>query len=256
MARTRGTTARYRYRDDRDPDDGRPIANLGYLAKSMVAAWPRAAVAVARVRRPNHALHRDTDVVIEGYPKSANGFVSHAFKEAQPGPIRIAHTTHAVGQVIAGCRLGIPALVLIRVPIGSVSRIALVRPEISLEQLLRGWIRFYRPLVPYRGRFALGRFEEVTSDLGAVMSRMNDQLGTRFVPFEHTPENQRSAFQALEDDWATRVDRDSPEFEVVSGRPSPMRDELTANLEAKLAAPRYGELLRRAEELYDTIATG
>jgi hypothetical protein len=253
MARTPEAAGRYRARTDADPDEGRPVANLEYLIKSAVAARPTLAVAVSRVRRPHHALRRDTDVVIEGYPKSANGFVSHAFQMAQPQPIEIAHTTHASGQVIAGCRRGVPALVLIRPPAAAVSRIALVRPQISLELLLKGWIRFYRPLMPWRGRFAVGPFAAVTTDLGAVMTAMNERLGTRFTPFEHTPENQREAFRALEEDWATRIDPERPEHEVHSGRPSAQRDALTAEIDAKLRSPRYAELLRSAEELHDAI---
>jgi hypothetical protein len=245
--------ARYRPRTEDDPDGGRPLDNAAYLAKTVVGARPTLAVPILAVRRPGNAVRRDTDVVIEGYPKSANAFVSHAFRVAQPRQLRTAHTTHAVGQVIAGCRRGIPCLVLLRDPAEAVSRTALIRPKVSLGLLLEGWIHFYRPLLPWRRRFAVGRFREVTRDLGAVMVTMNEKLGTRFTPFDHTPENERAAFDALEADWATRIDPNTPEYDIHSGRPSARRDALTAAIERKLRGPRYAKLLREAEELHGAI---
>lgn len=245
---------RYRSRTEDDPDDGRPLDNAVYLAKTVVGTHPALAVPILAVRRPENAVRRDTDVVIEGYPKSANAFASHAFQAAQPRQLRIAHTTHAAAQIIAGCRRRIPCLVLIRDPAEAVSRTALIRPKVSLGLLLEGWIRFYRPLLRWRPRFAVGGFREVTRDLGAVIVAMNEKLGTRFVPFDHTPENERAAFDALEADWARRIDPSTPEYDIHSGRPSARRDALTAAIEGKLRDPRYAQLLREAEELHRTIS--
>lgn len=249
-------TRRYRARTSSDPDDGRALDNAVYLAKTIVGVRPDLGVWITRMRRPHLAFRGDTDVVIEGFPKSANAFVAHAFQAAQPRQLKIAHTTHVAGQVIAACRGGVPALVLVRTPAEAVSRVALVRPAVSLELLLRGWIRFYEPLLPWRSRFALGPFSAVIGDLGAVMTAMNQKLGTSFTPFEHTPENQHQAFDAMERDWATRIDRGAPEFDIHAGRPSPYRDALTSEIEEKLRGPRYARLLARAETLERTIADG
>jgi len=256
MAPNAEAAGRYRSRTSSDPDDGRLLDNAVYAAKTIVGARPTVGVWITRVRRSHLALRNDTDVVIEGYPKSANAFVAHAFQAAQPRHLRIAHTTHVAGQVIAACRRGVPALVLIRSAAQSVSRVALVRPNVSLELLLRGWIRFYEPLLPWRSKFAVGSFPAVTRDLGAVMAAMNQRLGTTFTPFDHTPENQRAAFGAMEKDWATRIDPGSPEFDVHAGRPSSYRDSLTTGIEEKLRSPRYAALLARAAELERVVAEG
>jgi len=256
MGKERGTRTPAGHRTDADPDVGRAVANLVYSAKVFVAARPAFAVVTARARRPNLALRRDTDVVIEGFPKSANSFVTHAFRMPQDRPLKITHHTHAAGVVITACRRRIPAHVLIRQPLDAASRIALVRPHISLRLLLRGWISFYRPLLPWQGRFAVGSFEEVTNDLGAVMTAMNERLGTRFVPFEHTPENEQEAFRAMEDDWATRIDPTELSHELNVGRPSPDRDALTEDILAKLRSVPYEPLRTEASYLYSQIAGG
>lgn len=255
MGETSDTAPRWRSRTSADPDEGRSLANLVYRSKTFVGARPLLAVPITRFRRPEQALRRDTDAVIEGYPKSANGFVTHAFRWAQDWRVNVAHTTHAAGLVIAGCRRGLPALVLIRGAPDAVSRLALVRPDISLELLLLGWIRFYRPLLPLRERFAVGRFEDVTTDLGAVIETMNQHLGTTFTPFEHTEANEREAFKALEEDWATRIDRRQPAHEVNTGRPSAQRDALTRQIRERLDEPKYSGLIREAADLHAEITS-
>lgn len=240
---------RVRARTVDDPDDGRPAANAIYRAKVAVAARPRLAPIAARIRRPDHAVRRATDVVVEGFPRSANAFVSHAVQMGQRRALRVATGTHAPGEVMHAIRLGIPSLVLIRPAAAAVAREALIRPDISLELLLRGWIRFYRALIPFREGFVVGRFQDVTHDLGSVMRAMNERLGTDLVPFEHTEENVRAAFDAIEADWAARIDPSDPAFELFCGRPSPERDAVTAAIEQRLRAPRYAKLIDDAASL-------
>ena len=244
----------WRARIESDPDRGRVVANLVYAAKTLVAERPILTIASARVRRPEQILHRDTDLVIEGFPKSANTFVVRAFSMSQR-PMRIAHHTHAPGQVIVACRRRIPVLVLVRRPVDAVARLALVRPGVSLALLLRGWCRFYRPLIPWLDRLVVGRFEDVTTDLGNVMRAMNDRLGTDFTPFEHNEENVAGAFRAMEDEWSARIGAVGAAFEQHVSRPSDERAARVAELEETLDAPRYERLVRAASELYEKITT-
>ena len=242
----------WRARTESDPDRGRVLPNLVYAAKTLVAERPIPTVASARVRRPEQILHRDTDLVIEGFPKSANTFVVRAFSMSQR-PMKIAHHTHAPGQVIVACRRRIPVLVLVRRPVDAVARLALVRPEVSLALLLRGWCRFHRPLIPWLDRLVVGRFEVVTTDLGSVMRAMNDRLGTDFTPFEHNEENVAGAFRVMEDEWSERIGAVGAAFEQHVSRPSRERAERVAELEETLGAPRYERLVGTASELYEAI---
>ena len=248
----RSGTRVWRSRSAADPDEGRLVPNLVYATKTLVAERPTLAIASARVRRRPQSLRRDTDLVIEGYPRSANSFVVRAFSMSQ-APLRIAHHTHAPGQVIVACRRRIPTLVLVRRPADAVARLAFLRPRVSLASLLRGWCRFYGPLAPWLDRFVVGRFEDVTTDLGAVMKEMNDRFGTRYEPFEHTPESIGSAFRAMESEWSTRIDRSDPAFEHHVTRPSSQRSTRVAEIEAKLGSARYERLMDTALALYGEL---
>ena len=59
----------------------------------------------------------ETDIVIEGFPRSANTFAVAAFQYAQRRPLTIARHTHAPAQIMLASRANIPCLVLIKFPL-------------------------------------------------------------------------------------------------------------------------------------------
>jgi len=80
---------------------------------------------------------------------------------AQGRPVKIARHLHAPAQVIAGVRMHIPTLVLIRHPRDAVLSLVVRAPHLSVEQALKDYIHFYTVLLPYLGQFVIGLFEQV-----------------------------------------------------------------------------------------------
>ncbi len=99
----------------------------------------------------------------------------------------------------------------------------------------------------------VGPFPEVTTDLGRVIRRVNDLYGTAFLPFEHTPENERACFEAMDRYWRARVGP-GEELERRVGRPSALRERLKQELRPAYRAPGLRPLRERAEELYRAFA--
>jgi hypothetical protein len=206
---------------------------------------------IARLRGRGHGepFGPGVDIVIEGYPRSANSFSVHAFRVAQDRPVRIAHHVHAPAQIIAATRAHVPALMLIRDPEDAVLEFVIAKGFITIRQALRGYVRFYTPLVRHRGRFVVGDFRDVTSDFGAVIGRVNAAFGTSFREFAHTEENVRYSFEAIEADWATRLPPGGDAFERKVSRPSETRDRLKERLRGTYRGPALAALRRRAEQL-------
>ena len=224
-----------------------------YEAKTLLAPRPRLALPATRWRaRSGHgeAVDQDTDLVIEGYPRSANNFALAAFQLAQPEPARIAHHTHAPATVRAAVRWGVPVLLLVRDPEDAVLEFVIRRPALSVGQALRGYVRFHEPLLGYRDRIVVGSFDDVTTDFGAVIRRLNHRFGTEFREFEHTPENVRACFSAIERHYRTRYEDDR--FEQVVARPSEARDVEKAALRPLYQAIPE-EVRARARALQDAF---
>lgn len=227
-----------------------------YEVKTRVAPYPWIALPVARIRsRSGHGevVRSDSDVVIEGYPRSANQFSVAAFRLAQDRPMKVAHHTHAPGNVIAGLRRHVPALVLVREPQDAVLEFVLARPALTVEQALKGWVRFYEPLLPWRAHLAVGPFSLVTADFGMVVRRVNERFGTAFKEFEHTEENVLECFRQINADWQTRLSPESTDFHRYVGRPSAVRDRWKDDLRSSFEASP-AELRSRAASMYDAFA--
>ena len=77
---------------------------------------------------------------------------------------------------------------------------------------------------------------------------MNGKFGTRFLEFDHTDDNVRSAFAAIEADWATRLPP-GVAFERKVGRPSKIREDLKEELVEEYRARGLSDLRERAERL-------
>jgi hypothetical protein len=199
------------------------------------------------------AVRRGTEVVIEGFERSGNSFAVTAFQLAQGRPVRIAHHLHAAGQVILAHRLGVPTIVLIRQPEDAIVSLLFRYPRLSVAQAMKGYRRFYEPLVNLRSAFVLARFESVISDFGMVTRRLNQAFGTRFEVFEHTAENAERCFALIEHANRTKYGRGAVDESSVA-RPSDARADARASLVSRYRSPKLSNERLRIEALYAALA--
>src|ERR687898_2709943 len=192
----------------------------------------------------------ETELGIEGFPRSANSFARVAFNKAQKGKVRIATGLHVPAQVIRAARWRIPTLVLIRNPKDAVLSFA-IRDPISVEQALRYYLSFYETVEEYRDAYVLGTFEEVTEDFGEVIRRINDRFGTTFSPFSHDERNVEDVFTRIEKNSSKRFGETSLEDKV--SRPFASREKLKREVGYELEDQKRRDLISRAETVYDRL---
>lgn len=141
---------------------------------------------------------RDTEIVIEGFPRSGNTFAFVAFQLAQAQHVKVAHHLHVEAQILEGLRLGIPVLVLIRKPEQAIRSLLIRHPEVEASFALRRYNRFYTNVYRVHNQVVIGEFSKVTTDFGQVIKAVNDKFGTSFEIFQHTEQNVVSAFKEIE----------------------------------------------------------
>ena len=170
----------------------------GIETRDLLERWPGLYVRVARLRHGERVLGPGTDLVIEGFPRSANTFAVTAFQLAQTHPVHVAHHLHSSGHVIAAADRGVPALLIVRAPREAVVSSVLRKPSLAVEGVARRYASFHEPLVPLIGRIEIASFEEVTTDFGAVIDRLNRRYGTAFGRFDHTPVATAAVFERID----------------------------------------------------------
>ena len=224
-------------------------------------------------------ISSSTELVIDGYTRSATTFAVYALQLSQETPVRLAHHLHAPAQFIEAARRGIPALLLIREPQGAILSQLIREPGVTLGDALVAYSRFYTCLLPYRDNLVVGEFEQVTHEFGRVVRRLNARFGTSFVEFVHTDANLRKCleFITLRGTFSKtvlgfesgEVTRDQlrrelqavacgakPPEERDAWIPSEDRERAKAALREQWLQPSLAKLRDRAQLLYQTFVDG
>lgn len=177
--------------------------DLRWRLRAAVRARPGLYFPLWRRKRANRLglpVDRNSVAVIEGYPRSANSFAAWAFMEARGTRDGLAHHMHAVAQIEAGVRRGLPVLLLIREPLQAVASAALMDPQKGHPQRhLWDYLDFYSRTERHLGRVVVAEFRDVLGDFGAVMQRLNAHFGSDFPPYKASPENDARIRQLLQD---------------------------------------------------------
>jgi hypothetical protein len=175
---------------------------LRHLLRVRASEHPAIYLPFARRKYPGpspEVIGSATELVIDGYTRSATTFAVYAFQLAQVRPVRLAHHLHAPAQLMAAANMGVPVLALIREPEGAILSQLVREPRVALRDALVAYTRFYSCLLPYRHSFVVGEFDQVTRDFGALVRRLNERFGTSFEEFLHTDANVRECHALIKE---------------------------------------------------------
>lgn len=234
------------------------LAAVRWELRTLLGRYPAVALPILRARRrPGQFLTpigAETEIVIEGFPRSGNTFAVAAFHEAQlPHDVQMAHHAHVPAQLLEAVREGLPALLVVRAPEDSVLSLAVRAPEIGVAGALRGWIRFHEPLLPVLDRIVVGTFDQVVADLGAVVERINARFATSFRPFSPTPANVDAILERIRE-WDLNTFGDGGGADRGGGGPSAARAELKESRRAEYEAAALARARAKAERIYAALA--
>lgn len=225
-----------------------------YLVMTNLARIPAVALPLARLRGEGEVVDASTDLVVESFPRCASSFALAAINLAQaPRRLRVAHHTHTPANVLRAIRLRIPTLVLIRGPEDVAVSNMIRHPRRTPNDVLRGFLRFYEPLLRHRRDFVVGTFDEVVGgEMGPVIRRVNARFGTHLEEFESTEENVARCLREIDEDWRHRRGG-GDRLERIVPRPSDVRDGLKAEQRERYRLGASSPLLLRAERVYTAL---
>ena len=218
-----------------------------WLPISRSPRWFPSMVRLQRKRR-NRPVRPDDQIVIDGFPRSANTFSSRAFLVANPGAA-VSHHMHAPANILLAVRYGLPAIVVVRTPVDAVMSEVIREPRKRLRRGLLEWSSFYETVLPVLDRVVVADFTTVTTDYSVVIEEVNRRFGTAFAPYRNSPESDQAVFASIEAGARSRG-KSGSRLETQVPRPSHERGERKEALEAEVARPELRPLLDRAEALY------
>lgn len=231
------------------------VLQLKYELGSIVGQHPTYYELWCRLFRQDalkRFVSRDTDIVIEGFPRSGNTFAVAAFTISQDRQLKIARHTHKVMQVVRAVEMNVPTLVLIRKPEDAIISLTIRHPYISVQQGLKTYIRYYNGIKPYRMGYILAKFEDVTTNYGHVIEQVNQQFGTDFQIYRHTSEQKAKAFQLVERMHREYTNNNTIDESAVA-RPSKIRLETKRELLRNLDKNQLKVIREEAFSVYQEL---
>jgi len=194
---------------------------------------------------------KDTELVIEGFPRAANTFAVLAFDFAQSRPVKIAHHLHAPSQVIRGVRDNKPVLLLVRRPEDAVTSFIIMNDRLEPKDALTYYIRFHERLQPYTDRCVVASFESVIKRYDKVLTKLNERFSTQFGIFEPTPENIEECFGQIAQVFSAKFSVEK--YGTHIPKPSSDRTKLKKKLLYKIEND-YHKLIDSARSIYSEYA--
>lgn len=224
--------------------DARGHARRWVLATPLLSDLYYLADPVARTMR----LRRDTEVVIDGFPRSANTFAAESFRMANP-ECSIAHHLHDRTRIRRAVARRIPVILVIRQPDGCVNSFVNGIPGTEVDFFYAAYAKFYEGLIDDLSGMVIADFDEITTAWSNIVERVNKKFGTSY---EAAGEDSHSTILRRVDDFGRshafgQATFDDAHFEMVVSRPSTSRTWVNVS---ELASPQTRQ---RALEAYARV---
>ncbi len=115
---------------------------------------------------------KDTDICLEGFPRSGNTFLFHSFKFYNPDT-KIAHHVHAEIQFIRAIKFGVPCVIVIREPLETLASLMVVDGILNLNLAFQYYISYYQRLIRYCDQVVIIDNDDIENGVIGKLERIN-----------------------------------------------------------------------------------
>ena len=197
-------------------------------------------------RYKNLMCQKDTELVIEGFPRSANTFFVDAIKISlelmHAKPIKIAHHMHSIAQIKFGLKHNIPIVVLVRNPLDAISSYV-IRNDISVKSGIEEYIYFYRYIHKVKDRIILAKFEEVIKNYAQIIEMINRKYDQNY-PVLKNDEIEKQVFNKIEDRDYKKFGQHQEKYAIPSNKKNKIKENIILSLKEHSKYPKSEELFQ------------
>ncbi len=205
--------------------------------------------AFCRKRHKLWYVNKDTDITIEGYPRSANTYAYCAFLVGQEKEVKVAHHLHVIAQIEKSIKFGIPTLVLVRNPLEAILSNLVAYKGSNINILINYYIQYHREIYRNRKKLVIGHFDQVIQDFGSTIKEVNSKYSTNFKIYHPTIENEKKVSQLIKK--SNEIYGNNIRNQI--SRPSQYKEKLKMYYIQKLDSNKHKIKLKNAYILYDRI---
>ncbi|MEO8116290.1 MAG: hypothetical protein ABI653_01500, partial [Bacteroidota bacterium] len=193
--------------------------------------------------------NKNTDIIIDGFPRSANTYATFAFDTVQNQKFNIAHHIHKKSQFLIGAKYKIPAILLIRNPSDCIVSTLIRQPKYNPETLLAGYFYMYNSLQKMDS-YVVGEFSQVLNNYGLIIRNVNSKFGTEFNIYEKSDFNETKVKEIVQSQDELK---DAADYEQRVAYPTEKRKEDKQRLKKIIQQPKYSKQLGKCTGVYEKI---
>ena len=224
---------------------GKLIKNAAFLG-GVVGDY-RLALPLFRVldRRYPNLARSDTELCVDGFPRSGNSFLVAAIQRWNPD-LRLSHHTHLAGNIKFAVKHDIPTVILLRKPVDAVASAMIWDGMITPWVGLFAYTHFYRSVAAFLEKALVVNFEDAVSKPDAVVDMINRKFATGLsrIPFDVSEERKIRNYLVRHD---ARNDRDATRSTLPNAEKQRLKQSALADIQ-------QCALLERAERLWRDLA--
>lgn len=148
---------------------------------------------------------KSTDIVVEGFPRSSNTFLTVALKQLLGEGVSIANHYHSSAQFSLGYKLKKPMILVIREPLNCLVSNLLYYPDRSKEEIIDDYIFFHEKIKQYLPSIFVVDFKDVTTNPLGLIARISDEFDLKIDAASINPETFTNNTMGLVKDHADRL---------------------------------------------------
>lgn len=224
------------------------LFNLKYKIANHVAGFPELYTAISKnLTGRDCYTTKQTDIVIDGHPRSANTYAMFAFQIAQNSSLNIANHIHKKSQFLIAEKYGIPAILLIRDPLDCISSLLIRQPKYNPAILFHGYYSLYNGLKNSTG-FVLGEFNAVTNNYDKIIRQVNIKFGKNFELYHNTKENEKIVKDIIQQQDELKY---AAEYDQSVAYPNEKRKKIIGDIKTSLLNEKYKKEYSKCQKIYD-----
>ena len=131
-----------------------------------------------------------TDIIIEGYPRSANTYSVAYFQLLNPYS-NISRHKHDIGHILMGVKKQLPVIVLIREPLDAIVSLV-IREGIKPKYAIKYYNIFYSEIQNIKKKIIIADFKDCINDFSQIIVKVNNKYS---LSFKYKPQSSKKEFE-------------------------------------------------------------
>lgn len=124
---------------------------------------------------------KDTDIIIEGFPRSGNTYAYACFLLTNGDKHKVARHIHLGSQINMAIKYSTPALIIFRNPVESISSYLVRNKYYSEKSAINYYIKYYENIIKNKDNIVLCEFRQLITNFESAIKRLNEKYNTSFA---------------------------------------------------------------------------